>query len=619
MARFRTETIRSRHDLLGNAIPVVTAASDADAPVLAGYVARHAVGHLLLNRRVEDAERAMLDVPFMAAFCDAWPDVVEPLAAWRVIGLDRARHGYGAIADALPQPMVATKEDIAQISTIQHFLDHAGITRCSHALGAWCLKVATVKPGSMDLGDAMRNQAISLFRSGEPNEAHRLLQAALDHFTRKLGPQDEQTLSIAGDLGVASSEVGAHDAALVLLESTLTTAKTFLGSGHEVTLKALNNLSALHHREGNLLDAKKYADAARVACEQQWGTEDVRTLTADHNLANVLMELEDFEEAERVCRQTLAARNRLLGRHHPHSVLTYSTLGSILHSQGRLEEAADALQDALRSSEEIHGHDARETTTIINNLALVLEDLGSLQEAEALIRRDIDACSRTLGEEHPDTIVSMANLAKLLTRSGRHVDAEGLWRRVLVAQEETLGTEHPKSASTRLSLAEALEGQSRHTEAVILLESVLSTRIRRLGPTHFDTVSAAMRLCDVLERLGRSPDAERLYRHTLKRLSCSLGPGHPGTLAVTNNLAWLLLKQHKYKAAANYFRDLAQHWRDPTDWSSAWARLGRGLALHNRGGAASKALARLIELLGPEHERVGRAREIIKMMRAEKA
>ena len=109
MPRLRPTTIARLHNRFGDTALAWT--PDAGQDSLRDYIEQHGVAHLLTDDRRDDAEQRMLDLHFMAAFADAWPTVVEPLAAWRTVGLESARDGFARLAAELPAVAEADEAD----------------------------------------------------------------------------------------------------------------------------------------------------------------------------------------------------------------------------------------------------------------------------------------------------------------------------------------------------------------------------------------------------------------------------------------------------------------------------------------------------------------------------
>ena len=97
----------------------------------------------------------------------------------------------------------------------------------------------------------------------------------------------------------------------------------------------------------------------------------------------------------------------------------------------------------------------------------------------------------------------------------------------------------------------------------------------------------------------------------------TLGEEHPRTLITVNNLSWLRLDLARTTAKEGFARCVAG-WADPTDWKHHWARLGLVLCDALETGdftPAEDVLADLTALLGEDHDRVGKGRDKIVMVR----
>ena len=88
-----------------------------------------------------------------------------------------------------------------------------------------------------------------------------------------------------------------------------------------------------------------------------------------------------------------------------------NNLAVLLHDKGDYEEAEPLYRRALDISERLLGRDHPYTATSLNNLAGLLHDKGDYEGAEPLFRRALDINERVLGRDHPDTATSLNNLA----------------------------------------------------------------------------------------------------------------------------------------------------------------------------------------------------------------
>ncbi|RKK27891.1 hypothetical protein BFJ66_g16444 [Fusarium oxysporum f. sp. cepae] len=100
------------------------------------------------------------------------------------------------------------------------------------------------------------------------------------------------------------------------------------------------------------------------------------------------------------------------------------SVAEALSIQGRYEGAAKLYRETLEAREKVLGKEHPDTLDSMNNLALVLDKMGEYGEAEKMHREALEAREKVLGKEHPDTLDSMNNLA-LVLRKSRGVEAEG--------------------------------------------------------------------------------------------------------------------------------------------------------------------------------------------------
>ena len=116
----------------------------------------------------------------------------------------------------------------------------------------------------------------------------------------------------------------------------------------------------------------------------------------------------------------------------------------------------------------------------------------------------------------------------------------------------------------------------------------------------------------MLQAQGKLSEAEALQRRALEAYERILGPEHPDTLTSVNNLAWIEIELRRTAEARPLFERCASAWVNAAGWKRLWPLLGRALCdvLDTGDPAPAKAvIAELVAMLGPDHERVAKARE----------
>jgi tetratricopeptide (TPR) repeat protein len=90
--------------------------------------------------------------------------------------------------------------------------------------------------------------------------------------------------------------------------------------------------------------------ARKTKTYSYWRALDYRsTLTSVNDLARTLEKQDQYEEAEATLRQTLATREKVLGKEHPSTLTTMNNLATVLDRRGKYEEAESMLRQTLAS------------------------------------------------------------------------------------------------------------------------------------------------------------------------------------------------------------------------------------------------------------------------------
>ena len=233
----------------------------------------------------------------------------------------------------------------------------------------------------------------------------------------------------------------------------------------------------------------------------------------------------------------VAARERVQGPDHPHTLTWQNSLANAYMGAGRLDEAISLHEQTLAARERVQGPDHPDTLISRNNLATAYAGAGRLDETTSLHEQNLAARERILGPDHPNTLTSRNNLAIAYADAGRLDEATSLHEQNLASYERVLGPDHPNTLKSRSNLAIAYADAGRLDEATSLHEQNLAARERILGPDHPDTLRSRSNLAIDYANAGRLDEAISLHEQTLAARERILGPDHPDTLKSRNNLA----------------------------------------------------------------------------------
>ena len=323
------------------------------------------------------------------------------------------------------------------------------------------------------------------------------------------------------------------------------------GDYDKAMLSDMSNLASTYMYQGKLKESADLNEKVLAARKRILGEEHPHTLTTMSNLASTYGGQGKLKESADLKEKVLAARKRILGEEHPHTLTTMSNLASTYRGQGRLKESADLNEKVLAIRKRILGEEHPDTLTTMSNLASTYGGQGKLKESADLKEKVLAARKRILGEEHPSTLTTMSNLALTYGGQGKLKESADLKEKVLAASKRILGEEHPDTLTIMNNTASTYRDQGRLKESADLNEKVLAARKRILGEEHPDTLTTMSNLALTYGGQGKLKESADLKEKVLAASKRILGEEHPDTLTTMSNLASTYRDQGRLKESAD--------------------------------------------------------------------
>jgi tetratricopeptide (TPR) repeat protein len=113
------------------------------------------------------------------------------------------------------------------------------------------------------------------------------------------------------------------------------------------------------------------------------------------NLAAILCSEHEYAEAEKIDREVLDKRRRVLGPEHPDTVWTMSSLAQDVLKQGHYAEAEKLAREATGIEQRVEGLESQGYVNAEGELADVLTAEGHYQDAEKLYWEAIRYATKT--------------------------------------------------------------------------------------------------------------------------------------------------------------------------------------------------------------------------------
>jgi len=361
--------------------------------------------------------------------------------------------------------------------------------------------------------DASKQFLASLFEIADPSESggrsittRQLLDRGAARIETELASEPDVKAEVMATIGWMYYKLGAYDEARDLLERATAHHR---GRGDEEYPRVLAALATVHQAVGEYDVAERCFRESLEKTKDLRGEEHLDVAYRMNDLAILLKDKGDRQEAERLQRQVLAMKRRLAGN----DLATASTLNNLavlVADRGELTEAEALYREALEIRRAKLGNDHLLVVNTLSNLLVLLRQREDFDAAEPLAREILDVRRRVQGDDHPDVAASLYNLAAILRARKNYPSAEPLFREAIARTKATKGADHPDVATMQVGLSSLLRVQGATAEAESLGQSALAIMDARLPRDHPARAAVLLELGQVFLEEGRAREAERL-------------------------------------------------------------------------------------------------------------
>ena len=337
---------------------------------------------------------------------------------------------------------------------------------------------------------------------------------------------------------------------------------SFARLDHSTTHLAIDEL---HMQLGGFLRLYGELEAAAESFEKALSLRQIRlgydhpdTVYSSIRLADILIDLGRYDEAEKLCRSAVSIQEQTLGADDMITISSVHTLGMLLFNRGMYSEAESLLRRALIRRETSLAADDPVVAESCRDLAMAVRSQGNSDEAERLLRRAIRICEVSYGREHPATATMLIELAPLLGELGRIEESIAMHRHALAILESAFGPDHLETAQSYHNLAHILGITGEDQEAELLARSALRVHRKRLGAHHPSTAISLYNLARLLVHREEYHEAETMFRQALDVFNAVIGAEHPTTIICQGTLAATLMELQSLDEAGSLIHDALQ-------------------------------------------------------------
>ena len=484
---------------------------------------------------------------------------------------------------------------------------------------SWQARAAAAQAERAEL---TRDYLIGLFETFDPDDAgidavtaEELLDRGVERLEHDLSAQPVTRAELASVLGRLYQRLGFYGKARPLLASARDVLIEARGEDDPRTVTVTADLASVLNDEGDYEEAERLARAVLDARRHRLGERDTAVATSLTALASIRRHLGHLDEARSLHGQALEI-DRQYGT--PEQVATDLNNLGVVHGQlGDHDEARRLHEEALAIRRETYGDRHTLVATSLLNLAAARTAAGAYGEAEVLLTECIELRRNLLGDAHPHLAIALNHLGAVLRETGRLDEAEAVTLEALEIRRAAFGDTHPQVAESLNNLGVVAYFRGDYAGAADRFAEVVPIWTDLLGEEHQDVLTGLNNLGSARREAGEYEAAELVLRQVLNVRRRVLGDDHPDIGQSLNNLAGVLHKRGAMAEAEQTYRDAIASWRGslgdehPT-LAYGLIGLGRLLVEQERSDECEPPLREGLDLreaaLDPEHASVMSAR-----------
>ena len=313
-------------------------------------------------------------------------------------------------------------------------------------------------------------------------------------------------------------------------------------------------IKGLKQQVDQLSQQKRYQEAIFLGTlaydwARQLGEQSLSVADSLSYLANLYLEVDNYDKAEPFLLQALSIQRKILGENHPEVANTLNNLATLYSRRKDLSKAESLLREALQIKLSTLGEQNLDVATSLNNLGMLYSSTGKYTQAQSLLQQALEIERSTLGEQHPDVAIVLSNLALLYKTMGDYAQAEPLFKQALQIQRTTLGEQDPRVATSLNNLAGLYYAMGDYAQAEPLFKQALQIQRTTLGEQDPRVATVLNNLAQIYYAMGDYAQAEPLLQRALNIQREALGEAHPQVALGLANLGALYEALGDYKRA----------------------------------------------------------------------
>ncbi len=314
-----------------------------------------------------------------------------------------------------------------------------------------------------------------------------LLERASLKLDETLGDQPEVAAQAHHRLGYTYRSLGLYDEAERHLKRAMEISDQLVDFPLEAQVDLLLDFGSLHLDLGELEEAEQWTRKGFDLAAENLGENHPTRTTSYHELALVMWEKGNLDEAERLFEECLRRSETVKESKDEETITTMAALGNVQRQQGKREQARPILEEAYSWFQEEFGDDHPRTAIALNNLAFIYQELEQHEQALEMFQKSLESRRWVHGDQSQSVIIGLHNLGMQLTIMDRGEEALPYFEEAIRTSGDVLDDSHWLKPWIHSTYGRTLVSVERYQEAEKELLTSLAGVRAILGDDHWRT------------------------------------------------------------------------------------------------------------------------------------
>lgn len=332
------------------------------------------------------------------------------------------------------------------------------------------------KDGSTkDLATILNGIGLAQEGLGEHEKAKEAFLDALKFKEGAVGDKSPELVPYLTNLTRCYTDTDKVDDAISTIERTNailkgTQAKPTGSNAGRIALN-LNILSSLHHKKGEIANAKSDLEQAIELAKDAFGKDAPELAKLQNNLAVLLREQGDSGDAEKLYKDSLALREKAEGPDGLGVAASLNNLARVYREQERFEEAEPLLKRSLAIVMKAPNATPEQRVSASKNLGFLYRELGEPEQAEPLYEQALKLQESKSGIDDLSIIDTLSDMGQMYQELSVYDKARQSYERAIALCDKANRPDNdPERLKVSSRLEETYRQESDFTKAIELNE-----------------------------------------------------------------------------------------------------------------------------------------------------